>query len=345
MGCWMRGALLWSIAGSFSPLWAYVDLVTRWGELWRTVDATNWIRVAQMGYPDPAGYLPGTPAWLLTAQGDLLRSLDEGQTWQAVAAYPFQDGVAFLYEPTRLRYYALTRSGEVWRGSAPDSMSRVGSLPIHDGKTLAALSGLSPVLLVLTRSGDVYTSTDEGGTWQQVGNTGFGEMQAMGVKQDTLYALTLQGDVLRSADTGRTWTVWSTLSHVGSADLLIDGVGQMFAVLETSELLQYDTASASWTWLGSPSQIGVVILAQGGGATLEQENPRRTLPFRVRVVPGGVWLEGPEGSFSYTVLDATGRRVAAGVGRGGRVWIRLPSTGRYTLRAEQTSLPIVVFRP
>ncbi len=326
-----------------SPLWGYLDLLTSAGELWRTHDGTTWKQLARLNFPNPVGYLAGPQAYVLTQDGILLSSSDEGVTWQAKKNFTFSDGVALRKDKSSGLFFALTASGMVLRDTSPSHLLPVGHLPASDLVDLGIHSGLSPLLYALTASGDVYRSSDSGKSWQLVGQTGFSDMQALTMLQDTLLALTYQGDVLRSVDSGKTWVGWSTLSQLGAVDLHADEAGNLFAALFTGEFAQFQRSTSSWSWIGTPSQMGVVLLATGGPATFEGET-RPTPPptFTVRPAQGGLWLIGLPPGTPFRIWSVTGRRLRTGTVSGSLHFVSLPGQGICILEVDHTRTRVIL---
>ncbi len=326
-----------------APLQAYLDLVTASGEIWRTHNGTTWARIAQLGGGEPVGYLTKPGSYILLRDGQLLSSSNAGTTWVSVHAYPFLDGVALRYDNVQAQFFALTRSGVVYRGTSVGGMVPVGQVPLNDAVDLWIRSGVPSSIWVMGARGDVYRSTDQGATWQGMGNVGSGSVVAMTGVGDTLYALTWYGDVVRSVDSGRTWTGWKVLSQLGAVDLQTGGSGELYAVTDAGDLAMYQWNPGNWQWVGTLSQLGVRVMATGGLVTFEAEGtgtPRKP-QVRLRYIAGEVWMEGAPPGAHYEVWTVNGRHVCTGKVTGSRMHLSCPVRVRGILRVGSWRFPLI----
>ncbi len=317
MARWLK--ILLGVALGALPLRAEVEVFTNRGDLFRTSDGVQWQWVANMGLSDGVAYTvgPGGTRYLLSRSGIVLRSQDQGATWTRVAAYPTSDAVAFLYDSANGYTFLLSASGDLYRGSQPQSLQLVANLGGSDFVDLARerRSSGSADLVVIGRHGDVYRSADHGSSWQRVGSVGASDVVALAAETDTLVALTHTGDLWRSVDRGASWLLWSTVSQVGAVDLLADRQGYLFVITETGALARF--LSGTWQWVGTASQVFVQGMAAMGTPTLTEEGTGEE-PSQVRLFPnpshGLFYLAGVADSLPHTfeVVDVAGRRVFQG---------------------------------
>jgi len=143
----------------------------------------------------------------------------------------------------------------------------VGALTASDaaGFTLAPFGDV----LVLTRSGTLYASSDGGVTFTAIASlTGSNWVSlARGPLVGVLYALTETGEVAESVDFGATWTVKGALAVSNAASIRAKG-SELFILTETGEVARSDDAGASWITVGALTQSGMRALLDPGSATL-----------------------------------------------------------------------------
>jgi photosystem II stability/assembly factor-like uncharacterized protein len=230
-----------------------VLISTDGGATWSSIAGTDSLRVNEFAV-DPAD-----PEILLgAAMQGLIASHDRGASWQflpAPALHPSDiSAVRFATNGTAWAMssrYGLFRSldgGTSWQARSP-------ALP--DGALVLAF-GLDPAspgtLYVLTGgsvAGDVYRSTDDGGTWTRRGAAG-ATATAFAVSPEgaVLYAGTGSG-VRRSLDGGATWEAEPALFHGRPTSLLAvppSPPGVVYANTALLGLFKSSDQGASWQW-------------------------------------------------------------------------------------------------
>ena len=311
--------MLGVLAAWIGGLEAYLDVFTSTGDLFRTTNGTAWQHVASFGYSDGAAYViadNGT-GYFLTQSGLILRSQDQGHTWTPLVNYSVSDAVDLLRDSVNGYWFLLTASGDLYRGTDVQSMTPVANVGGTDCVGLVRERGgaASTGLVVVTRTGDVFRSTNHGTSWQRVGNVGMSDVVDLAADLDTLQVLTETGDLWRSTDHGASWTLWATVSQVGTRALLADRSGYLFLVDQTGALARF--LSGSWTWLGTANQVFVQGMAAGGSPTLVQEDGSET-PTQWRLFPnpsrGLFYLMAPANQIpeTFEVWDALGRKITRG---------------------------------
>jgi photosystem II stability/assembly factor-like uncharacterized protein len=256
--------------------------------------------------------------WMIDDTGGLRRSVDGGRTW-AVQATRFStfsklqmlDGSNGWVLDFNGSLYRTTDGGTVWQKQALGDQSlrsvrfetsKLGWARNNQGKTISTrdagaswvvMNGLdSAVDLDLSRTetwvavgttGVVYTSSDEGKSWQQT-RAGTGTLtRVRWVDAQTLVAVSDAGAILRSGDRGKTWQRVSIGSGTGLSDLVfadaLNGwaVGDEGVVMVTRDggkswrqqkqvtrnrLLRVQAADAKTAWI---SGMGGTLLATGTG--------------------------------------------------------------------------------
>ncbi len=255
--CWI--ALLVFLPFS---LWSYIYLFTDMGDVFRTSDGVNFSLVSNIG--DNTGvsliFINDNLGYMLESNGRILRTVDRGESWEAVTALPTDDAVDIANRGGY--YYVLTRSGDLYRGEDITSLSLLTSL---NGDDFVGLAYDGSYIFALTVSGDVWRSED-GESWVLVGSTGSADMVAIEVKGDTVYAVDRYGDVFRSVDGGEDWVMVGTVSQFGVADLHVSADGMMFLCFDTGELMKM--GDNGWQYLGTAGQVGVVGMSTSGPVTL-----------------------------------------------------------------------------
>src|SRR5262249_28383251 len=110
----------------------------------------------------------GAGLYALIDTGELYFSADDGVTWTARATLPARDAVGLAAGTSSNQLYLVTRSGSVYRGNigARNPWTPAGAITASDvaGFTISALGSL----VVLTSTGTVYSSADQGATFTAI---------------------------------------------------------------------------------------------------------------------------------------------------------------------------------
>ena len=202
------------------------------GTIYRSTNGgAAWSERGSVTEPEIAGLQPGLAAgtlFLLGATGDVYRSLDAGATWTVVGNAGASDCVDL----------AVARDGD---------------------------------LLVLTESGDLLRSQDGGASWTALSNARFSDGAALSIggkngTSDSLYAITSSGDVALSAN----GSSWSLVGNAGFPDVvdLVWTKGVLRALTDAGELLTSSNRGATWSTVGTVSQVGMRGLTMSGTTVL-----------------------------------------------------------------------------
>ena len=258
---------------------ADVYILTRHGDVFRSDDGgINFGLVSNIGHPDGVSmyFNNDTLGLLLTESGIILKTTDRGVTWKAINALPTSDAKSII--ATGNRYYVITRSGDLYMGYEPDSMTLLSSIGAND---IVDITGIARELYALTGSGDIYYSDDRGRTWILKGNTGSMDMKALVMFPDTLFSINNTGDLFRSLDSGKTWIGISTISQIGVVDMISDENHHLYMVTDAGDVARSSTGS-SWWFSGTVSQVGVVAIGMPTQPPLPADEDRnKRLPFRI----------------------------------------------------------------
>jgi len=199
------------------------------GGLWRgTLDGTEWEPLGDDTYGGvhsveivPAA-TPGDPDILVVATdgGIVLRSVDDGATWEAVTG---------LGSPWYVRRLAQTSDGS-------------GTLFLVTGADAGVRA---------------WRSTDGGASWTLAHDFGgyYGDLYVPRDGDDTVWAVDTDG-VRVSADLGESWELVGTIPAAsGTADLVGSEAGAptLYAILDNASLWRSDDAGATWAELGAVS--------------------------------------------------------------------------------------------
>ncbi len=191
---------------------------------------------------------------VLTESGIILKTRDRGVTWEAVSALSVNDAVSMAV--TGDRYYALTRSGDLYMGYSPSDLSLLSSTGSVD---MVDLKGYGRTLFALSKNGDTYIGYDRGRNWVFVGNTGSQDMKAIISLPDTLWAMNATGYLFVSQDSGRVWSLVSTVSQVGVVDMTMDKNHNIYALLDAGDVAK-KPSYGNWWFTGTTSQMGAMAI-------------------------------------------------------------------------------------
>jgi hypothetical protein len=139
----------------------------------------------------------------------------------------------------------------------------VAALPASNFMSLC--SSVNQRVYALTRTGDVWESTDGGMIWVFKGAVTTPdaiEIEALGA---SLYVLTHTGDVFRSTDSGASWLEVGTLSQSGLTALARHGTTLLVSTATGEVATSVD--GTIWIWRGVINQLTVTALATDAPAT------------------------------------------------------------------------------
>ncbi len=282
------------------PGWARLDLVTAQGLLFRSIDeGQTWTLQGHVPYTPVVDYVGGVDTlWVLTRQGQISYSPNGGATWHLFLSTGGADAVAMRKCAHDL--WVLTERGEVFRNAQPHA-----SIPTSFARDFLPLGLRCGLWVVLSAKGAVWVSLDTARTWQLRGHIPESRMVALSaLPGDTLVALDTTGAVWVSSDTGRTWMIWTTLGQIGAVDVQATPQG-ITLVLTTSEVARWNPSSG-WVWMGSPSQSGVVAMGLDPVVSFSESALRG---IGVRYTRDGILLEGVRRGTRVAIYRADGRKV------------------------------------
>ncbi|MBU0958819.1 MAG: hypothetical protein KKB31_02620, partial [Nanoarchaeota archaeon] len=207
-------------------------------------------------YWNNLSYVGGMPSldflFAVDGAGDVYKSLDSGQTWaQTVDNYGRTSDTAEMFSDNSYLYIIAQSNQEVW---ISDNLG-VGFSVINDtfanSGLLVAEGDSSGNLFVVDASGDVYLSSDNGGTWTLQGDfNGVATNNAKGIgidSSDNLYVVDGSGAVWRSVNSGVDWTAQNSSygGGAGTDDLELDSNGNLY-ILNTRDVLKSINEGVTW---------------------------------------------------------------------------------------------------
>lgn len=227
--------------------------------------------------------LAAADLFLATRSGTVYRSVNGGVAWSAVGTIPASDVVDLVIRPDGA-LLLLTASGSIHR-STNLGVAFSGIATITAGNFVGLTVSTGPLGIryyALTRTGEVYESTDSGSSWSPKGAIAVSRATQICGVASNLYVLTETGDVYRSADAGTSFTAIATLSQVGMRGLVHDGSSLVAASREGH--VATSTDGINWTWRGSMNQLTLVALATNEVAQSGVEPVSPPPPFQVSAV-------------------------------------------------------------
>jgi len=241
------------------------------------------------------------------SSGEVMLSTDDGQTWQSMGPVPSgvrdlkEEGETVYAGTLADGVYASTDEGRNWSplglaGKDVQSVHPVGSGELYvllvadhtvyhstdNGTNWAlvntpdlvrnmALDGSgSPIVFVDTGNTDVdglYTSADQGLSWQKIGIPGGMVLSMVENNSGQIFASIWAGDfrgVFRSDDGGLSWKFASAglPANVSAYHLEIDSQGRLFAA-NANGIYRSTDNGASWTQLNLTAQVsGISVNSQ-----------------------------------------------------------------------------------
>jgi photosystem II stability/assembly factor-like uncharacterized protein len=218
---------------------------------------------AQQRFVDTIALSPRRHGLLLAGTDEgIFRSVDDGTSWQRVAASC--NGAALLFDPLRpARVYAAcvyngppTRNGVMISLDSGLSWRPAGSgLPDQPVYSLATIPGAPRAILAGTFTG-VFRSTDAGGHWTPAASvtTPSGAPAAvlalafLSTPAPVLYAGTYLGGLSRSGDLGASWTLLGRGLPGAAVNVVASdpaGAGRLYAATSDG-ILRTRSGGASW---------------------------------------------------------------------------------------------------
>ena len=245
------------------------------GEHWALVDSalsdyTVWALAIDAEEPDRMYAGTGTPT-----PATIFRTIDGGKTWAKTSMQAAEEcpnvgipritGIAIDPVDRRSVWVGIEVDGLRHSSDGGDTWTTInGAIPNPDVHNVAVSSG-PPRTVVVVVNNDVYTSTDDGATWQSVGvREVFPLTYPRGIMvqpgNPNVIFLTLgdatpgrTGAVMRSVDTGKTWqrlplpvepntAMWVVSSQPSNPQIV-------FAGSRYGYLYRSDNGGDSWTKL------------------------------------------------------------------------------------------------
>jgi photosystem II stability/assembly factor-like uncharacterized protein len=252
--------LLFPVTAPAATLYGLIDT----GEIFRSTDAgVSWTALATLPVRDAVALsarLVAADLFLASRSGTVYHSGDAGFSWTAVGTIPASDVVDFVIRPDGA-LLVLTTSGSLFRSTDLGvTFSSVATLTAANFVSLTLATGPPGIrYYALTRTGEVYESTDAGNSWTPRGALAVSQATQICAVGSIPYVLTDTGDVYRSTDSGATWTAVGTLSQVGMRGLVRDGSSLAAASREGHVATSAD--GITWNWRGSMNQLTLVALA------------------------------------------------------------------------------------
>ncbi len=229
--------------------------------------------------------------FLMTEQGEIAYSEDEGANWHWKSAYlPMTPAVDITSDIYGDLYY-VSKNGEVYESTdEANTWTFLHNLPMSDaiaiwvtgkdsvyvlgengdlysstaGWSLILNLGLSdfvdlipdvPVtsdrLLAITSSGDVVRI--DGTNASLIGNIGISDIVGGTVRDDTVFIMTYEGDIAYSTD-GQNYTLMGSISQMGMRGIVASLGGILYATTEGGEVAS-SSDGTNWTFKGSANQV------------------------------------------------------------------------------------------
>jgi photosystem II stability/assembly factor-like uncharacterized protein len=157
-----------------------------WDGLYRTTDAgAHWTRM-RAGIPFHVAIAPTDPDVLYLESNGIYRSDDRGQTWTETLSW-FEQFDVFEVDPADARTLYVSTHEALYRLSNGSTvLSRLlENEPLHTIEAFG-IGGSPRVLYAATLRGEVFKSTDEGGSWQSM-STGLPANDLRDLEVDPLY--------------------------------------------------------------------------------------------------------------------------------------------------------------
>jgi hypothetical protein len=196
---------------------------------------------------DPAGDLvaSGHPEGEGTLPEDLglIRSRDQGRTWEPVAELGKSD--YHLLQITRDRLVGVPAEGSDVLVSADGGRSFETRSPPATPVDLA-IDPADPARMVVATEQGIFTSADEGRSWRQRDNMPAEQLEW--AAPDALYRSDPGGLVKVSRDGGSSWEERGTID-IGANELVADEDGVLYASVPGGEVRRSADGGASWELL------------------------------------------------------------------------------------------------
>ncbi len=208
-----------------------------------------------IGHIGSLTYMGGT--LLGTRFGELLRSTNDGQTWQAL---PSPGVVSKLYGASG-GFYAATLNG-IYFSPTAEFWQRLTNLPEVPFRDIVSSGG---ALFALTDAGQLFTSKDNGTTWknlQQVFSDGVKALTTVGLY---IFVQTAGQKIFRSDDNGDSWTSATGTTPLAFTSLFALNKTTLFAfAVNTPGIFRSNDMGSSWHsfTVGLPDRIFVSTIAR-----------------------------------------------------------------------------------
>ena len=278
------------------------------------------------------GFSPSMPgvAYAVDGLGNILKSHDGGDTWQAVGWLEVGFGVSLVVDPgdpdtlyvgTGTGVFKSTDGGQNWQQVLPEG-----------GMNLAIAPGAPDSVFAAGDSG-IFKSTDDGETWRRTMDRHANSVQVAPGSPRVVYAGTPEG-VLKSSDGGETWvnrnlgigysSVGALAVHPGEQNTVIAGSspgelnsiqgegiyktidGGLSWVRKGSEFIDVDVvqvavdpSNPNVVYAGTRCSRGVYRTDDGGASwAFLSQGPRWAAHYTMRIATAAgsiVWLTGADG--------------------------------------------------
>lgn len=196
----------------------------------------------------------------LVDTGEIYASADGGANWSARATLPLSDAAGLVAGATDQQLFLAAGSGAIYRSDDGGwNWQTVSTIPTPD---VVDLAGYASGLLVLSRTGTVWRSTDTGASFQIRGVLAASDLVGLCNTEGAAFrAITRTGLVWGSPDAGLTWT---PLGSVPASDVVtVRSVARdLYAITATGLTWKSPDQGATWSAVGSASQLTVAGLVQ-----------------------------------------------------------------------------------
>lgn len=261
------------------------------GGLWRQLDVDN---------PDAPVVAAADPRVLYIGS---VRSQDGGRRW-SVTSTPTRapwchDGTRVVDSRDAQSLFCVSEEGLMASRSGGDRWTLMPGPAGVELSSLIALPGVADRLLASTADGAVYTITDHGAAWTQIGHVPGGNVSELRIDDAGTVVFGKQDDALaRSLDGGRTWhTLTMPGPAFGLSTYAIDPRDPQIVYLGTWDG-PYVSLDGGSTW-----RLGVRGLTRAAPAVLAvHEGPRATLLAAV----GAEVLTSDDGGATWSALQGAG---------------------------------------
>ncbi len=225
--------------------------------------------------------------------------------WAAMGSGPARGSTLFGLIDTG-EIYASSDVGRTW--------SIRSTLRVRDAVAITALSSPQDLLLA-TRSGSIFRSSDAGVDWNQVGAVLASDVSAMAIdSHGPVLLLTASGTVHRSTNQGGSFVIIGSLTASFLVSSAPDHTGRVYALARTGEVAVSTDGGGGWTVAGSIPVPDAVAIRSAGNS------------LYVMTASGDAWrsldsgvswtLAGTLSQLNVSALTGDGTVLVAGIAEG-----------------------------